>query len=186
VLAAYIYIIVGYSRPMGSIPTSGEVCCPVRWSALCFLLFFESQTPPLRFATETGSAGSREGPHLSERAPHSLFPNRAHNPARQEIKRGLGNRRSDARETSRAARAARRRIAARKGRRCVAARTLGRSQAWPLGCPGTRRGAWTVGQTSPRALDDAIEGPSPQHQGEVQRRYRRVASAKKTPTVGVP
>ena len=62
------------------------------------------------------------------------------------------------------------------------ARTLGRSQAWPLGCPGTRRGAWTVGRTAARALDNAIEGPSPQHHGAVQRRYRRVASAKKTPT----
>ena len=53
-------------------------------------------------------------------------------------------------------------------------------------CPqmrGTRRGgAWTVGRTAARAVDNAIEGPSPQHHGEVQRRYRRVASAKKPPT----
>ena len=41
------------------------------------------------------------------------------------------------------------------------ARTLGRSQAWPLGCPGTRRGAWTVGRTAARALDNAIRLASP-------------------------
>ena len=52
--------------------------------------------------------------------------------------------------------------------------------------PRLCEGAWTVGRTAARALDTAIEGPSPQHHGEVQRRYRRVASAKKTPTVGVP
>ena len=168
---------------MGSIPTSGEVCCPVRWSALFFLLFFESQTPPASFCDRNG-VRRESGRPSSERACTTLLvPDREHNPARQEIKQGLGERRTRrpyAREKSRRPRRAP--IAGRKGRRCVAARTLGRSQAWPLGCPGTRRGAWTVGRTAALASTMRIEGPPPQHHGEVQRRYRRVASAKKTPT----
>ena len=74
-----------------------------------FCFFFEPQTPPLRFATETGSVGSREGPHLSERTPHSLVPDRTHNPARQEIRQGYGEGRPRlpyARETSRSPRRA--------------------------------------------------------------------------------
>ena len=77
--------------------------CPVMWLRF-FLLFFASRTPPLRFSTKTGSAGSREGPHLSERTPHSLVPDRTHNPARQEIRQGYGEGRPRlpyARETSR-------------------------------------------------------------------------------------
>ena len=43
-------------------------------------------------------------------------------------------------------------------------------------------------QDGPRPAPSTMrfEGPSPQHRGEVQRRYRRVASAKKTRTVGRP
>ena len=66
----------------------------------------------------------------------------------------------------------------------MAARTLGRSQAWPLGCPGTRRGGLDRRTDRAPRPDNPIEAPSPQHRGEVQRRYRRVASAKQTPTVG--
>ena len=123
-----------------------------------FLLFFASGTPPLHFATETRSVES--GRPSSERAYATLPGSRPHAQS-SALGDQAGIRRGPAQAALRARdepppRAARRTIAGRKERRRVVARTLGRSQAWPLGCPGTRRGAWTVGRTAARALDNAI------------------------------
>ena len=132
--------------------------CPVMWLRF-FLLFFASRTPPLRFSTKTGSAGSREGPHLSERTPHSLVPDRTHNPARQEIRQGYGEGRPRlpyARETSRSPRRAPHDCGpeGKEARGGADARAkLGVAPRVPRHASGR---AWTVGRTAARALDNAI------------------------------
>ena len=132
---------------MGSIPKGKSLdthrvqCrCPVTRMRFFFVFFCVANTP-LHFETEMSSVGTSEGPHLSERAPHSLFPTantiqRARRSSRDSGSAGPGG---PTRAKRAAVRAARRLRAGREGGAWRRGRS-GEARRGPSGAPARVEG----------------------------------------------